>query len=391
MYYARCEDLALDQYKAQLAARNRCLILLAHIYAIISSLNMISKAQVREVFGQLKELIERRERKLRATVETFNCWRDMDEILSGLRSAIKKMRLVIAAEQREVQAMKHKLQDLALVREIDPSNPSSEKQLLSFVESQSIVAGPSDAESPTEGIGLYFEKMQKFLSRRLSGQRTAKECTGREQGSQASPSSLKAAKCQAADCKFSSKAFTEALVILAEEKDVCGRDLAKNYYLYKENANRGKYLIANERSINKEHKNYTHSVKESCLSCKQYTSHLLKLSCCGKICTACLKKRIIEKEPKVILNAFEAERKQKGMFVCPTHNVPLSFELLQGLFGPRELARLSVDAVRRQKKMGTSRKVKQPTVCAECGGVMRDDGRAAKVCALHKMCGDCAV
>eukprot|EP00826_Nyctotherus_ovalis_P039523 TRINITY_DN3808_c0_g5_i1.p2 TRINITY_DN3808_c0_g5~~TRINITY_DN3808_c0_g5_i1.p2 ORF type:complete len:180 (+),score=42.56 TRINITY_DN3808_c0_g5_i1:740-1279(+) len=145
--------------------------------------------------------------------------------------------------------------------------------------------------------------------------------------------------------------------------------------------------MADEKPSNKKYNTHIHNFKESCLSCKQYTRHLLKLKCCGKICTTCLKKKIVEKEPKVILNAFEVERKQTGIFVCPTHNAPLSLELLQGLFGARELARLSADAVRRQKHTGASRKVKQPTICAECGGVMRDDGGAAKVCAQHKICG----
>ena len=63
------------------------------------------------------------------------------------------MDVVIANEQKELQSMKDKLRELSLIREINPSNPNSEKALISYVESQSILTEPSSfLEGPIKSI-----------------------------------------------------------------------------------------------------------------------------------------------------------------------------------------------------------------------------------------------
>jgi hypothetical protein len=353
---------------------------------------MISRAQIKELAEQLKELIGKREKKLKCTLDIFNSWKDMDEFLNGLRSAIKKMHIVIANEQKELQNMKDKLRELILIKEIDTNNPNSEQSLISYVKSQSIVTEPlSLLEEPIENINSYFEKMQKFLNNKLSHKWLAtKDSYFKEQGSEASPHHNEQTKRQAAtECKYNSKAFTEALALLAGEKNNCAS--IKNYCPYKENTCKDKHLL-DWRLNDKESKGIMrniHGSEEKCNSCKEYTKQLLRLTCCGHICISCLKKKIVEREPKVILNTFEAEKKQVSMFVCPSHKVPLSIEIIKEIFGTKELERMSIEAMKRQKKISGSRRVKQPTLCSDCKAVMRDDTKAVKVCSKHKICKNC--
>eukprot|EP00826_Nyctotherus_ovalis_P055196 TRINITY_DN7315_c0_g1_i17.p1 TRINITY_DN7315_c0_g1~~TRINITY_DN7315_c0_g1_i17.p1 ORF type:complete len:393 (-),score=121.75 TRINITY_DN7315_c0_g1_i17:188-1366(-) len=389
---------------------------------------IISQAQIRQIAEQLKGIIGEREERLKAIVTTFNSWRDIDGFLDGLRTAMKRMRVVIASEEKDIQNMRRKFRDLEFLREINTSDPKAERSLVAYVESQSIVSNPSmQLANAIENVTVYLNKMEKFISDRLNKKWLPDKLAVTErrletQSKERPPRPKERAVSKRASdrnlYRFESKPFTEALAILAEEgraikrKDSVPLKNVGNFHDVKpipevpelqnelkrspkrsEAQDRGKRL----NSSDQKKPQHLHDLKENvdaipslakekrCNICSK-ASPLLNLKCCGEICPKCFKKQILEHEPKVILTPFEAEKRQVAMCVCPVHKAVLSFALLSWLFGPKELESLSVEALKRQKK---SKRVKHPSVCGDCKGVMKDNVKAVKVCPKHKICEYC--
>jgi len=147
--------------------------------------------------------------------------------------------------------------------------------------------------------------------------------------------------------EFNSKAFMEALHILAEESKTC--------------------------SI-----------------CKEENDSIL-LKCCGRVCMQCIRERLIENDRSVLVNTFEAERKQDAMCVCPVHKVIIEADLLRKIFSAKELERYSIEALKRERKEKKNKKIKNPILCIDCNKVVNDDTKTVKVCSLHKICSTCFV
>eukprot|EP00826_Nyctotherus_ovalis_P064647 TRINITY_DN9488_c0_g1_i2.p2 TRINITY_DN9488_c0_g1~~TRINITY_DN9488_c0_g1_i2.p2 ORF type:complete len:436 (+),score=53.06 TRINITY_DN9488_c0_g1_i2:225-1532(+) len=126
---------------------------------------------------------------------------------------------------------------------------------------------------------------------------------------------------------------------------------------------------------------------KTCSVCNEVTSGVV-LKCCGKICIQCIRKRLMGNNPQILLNAFESERKQDGMCTCPIHKVTIKVDLLQKIFSSVELERLSVEALRRERK-SIRRTIKSPIICADCKKIISDDSKSIRVCLLHKVCSSC--
>jgi flagellar biosynthesis chaperone FliJ len=389
---------------------------------------IISQTQIKQIADQLKTLITEREECLKSTVATFKSWRDIDEFLDGLRSAMKKMHTVIANEEKEIQSIKRKFRELEFIKEINTNDPKSERSLVAYVESQSIITNPStQLTTAVDNVTVYLNKMEKFISNRLSKKWLTDKSSSTErrvetQSKERPPRPKERALSKKSSdrnvYRFESKPFTEALAILAEEgrsikrkdsvplKNVgnfldikpipeipeLSNELKKSPNLHKrdkgvvlDSAEKKKQLNSQECKENVD--GIANQVTEKrCSICKKSEVLMVKLKCCGEVCPKCLKRRILECEPKVILNPFEAEKRQVAMCVCSIHKSALSFTLLQILFSTKELENFSIEALRRQKK---NRRVKHPNICGDCKGVMKDNIKAVSVCSKHKICEYC--
>eukprot|EP00826_Nyctotherus_ovalis_P039181 TRINITY_DN3744_c0_g1_i12.p1 TRINITY_DN3744_c0_g1~~TRINITY_DN3744_c0_g1_i12.p1 ORF type:complete len:198 (-),score=59.61 TRINITY_DN3744_c0_g1_i12:148-741(-) len=127
--------------------------------------------------------------------------------------------------------------------------------------------------------------------------------------------------------------------------------------------------------------------KRKCSLCLD-SRELVHLDCCGEVCAKCVKRQIREKEPKVLLTPYEAEKLQTSMCVCPVHNIGIGIETLQQIFEPKELEELSIEALRRQQQVSARKKMKCPNICVECKRVVQDDmlreGRKCRRCHVAK-------
>eukprot|EP00826_Nyctotherus_ovalis_P062748 TRINITY_DN9132_c0_g1_i1.p1 TRINITY_DN9132_c0_g1~~TRINITY_DN9132_c0_g1_i1.p1 ORF type:complete len:435 (-),score=123.09 TRINITY_DN9132_c0_g1_i1:204-1508(-) len=128
-----------------------------------------------------------------------------------------------------------------------------------------------------------------------------------------------------------------------------------------------------------------------CSVCSEEGGDSVLVKCCGRVCVRCMRKRVIGGCPGIVVNAFEAEKKQEAMCMCPVHKVSVAAELLQKIFSPKELERLSIEALKRERKEKKSirKGIKYPVLCVDCKGVMNDDIKAVKICSEHKICSSC--
>ena len=122
--------------------------------------------------------------------------------------------------------------------------------------------------------------------------------------------------------------------------------------------------------------------------CKRKSQFALLFKCCGKICIECFKRRLIGSEPRILLNSFETENKQTSMCACPIHKQEISIKLLKEILGTNQLEKLSIEALKRQKKK--NKDIKYPTVCVDCKKTTNDDNTMINVCGKHKICQFCA-
>jgi len=130
---------------------------------------------------------------------------------------------------------------------------------------------------------------------------------------------------------------------------------------------------------------------KTCSICNEKKNSATTLKCCGRICLQCLRKKVIEAEPRIFLNHFEAEKKQIVMCVCSTHKTMITIEQLLMTFTHKEIERMSIDALKREKKLKKSYMgdISKPNLCIDCKKIIEDDLNTIKVCTKHKICCAC--
>lgn len=128
-----------------------------------------------------------------------------------------------------------------------------------------------------------------------------------------------------------------------------------------------------------------------CAVCGNEGGNSVLAKCCGRLCVRCMRKRLIGGCPGILVNAFEAEKKQEAMCVCPVHKASVPAEVLLKVFSPKELEKLSIEALKRERKEKKSirKGMKYPVLCVDCKGVMNDDIKTVKICSEHKICSSC--
>ena len=369
---------------------------------------IISHSQIKEVSDKLKIVIKEKDEKLKQAIMLLNTWKEIEEFLEELRSTMKKMKSSMSNEEKEIQNIHQMRRQLEFVNEINTNNPSSEKSLLAYVESQSIITSPpSELTNCMENIITHFEKMEKLIinkskSKWISNKEVnfKKEVHVERKYEEKKPVIKRHSERDL--YKIDSKPLAEALAILAteerymknkepdpfrkiinlpdikpiEEKPELIKDVQfeNNKHHNKENESRKPELLPKEKR---------------CGVCMVPGGPILTISCCGEICANCFKQRIIDYEPKVLLNPFEAERRQVAMCVCPLHKTFINFKIIRLLFSDKELERFSVDALKRQKKNGAGKRLKHQNICADCKGAMKDNVKTVKVGSKHKICEYC--
>lgn len=129
---------------------------------------------------------------------------------------------------------------------------------------------------------------------------------------------------------------------------------------------------------------------KNCSICNQENNSII-LKCCGRVCIRCIRKKLIGSGTSILLNAFESEKKQDAMCACPIHESIIEVELLQKIFSPKELEKLAIGALKRERKERKviRKDIKNPILCIDCKGVMNDDTKAVKICSSHKICSTC--
>ena len=327
---------------------------------------MISfKSQTESLAEQLKTLIETKEEKYKSTLSILNSWKDLNDFLNGLRSSMKKMQSVLIAEQKEIQELKTKLKQLTFVKVVDTTSPSSGNKLVSLIEIQSIITEKNNSklDDPMKSITDYLGKMLIFVEKRLKNKWLPAKINRKYSENMVMPIQMTSQRRNAKNNK------------LKHVHTFCKKDFDESK-LGKSN------VLAEALEI-------LDQANKQCPACNKSSSPLLKLDCCGKICARCLKKKIIDYDSKVILNPFEADKKQLGMCICPTHNVVLNTKILLQIFTQNELQKMAVDALKRRGNF--KQRMEYPNICANCKGVMNDDWKAVAVCGKHKICGNCCL
>jgi len=371
---------------------------------------IITRTEIRSLTEKLRGIIAIKEQALKDTLITYNSWKEIDQFLNNLNSTIKKMQLVIFTEEKEIQNLKLKFQELAMSREINTSDPRLKKQVDAYMETKLVVASPSDQlNQRVESINTYLSKLKKFLLNRLDNKwlpsRNGK-LTDRSLGNKivAKHHSDKSAR-----NKFNSKAIDEALALIAtEDKPFLQRKPScpstRNGFMFNTKAveearkllemdykGKEKYKIIEKLDYDIEKDGLTDSreqvetteslTKRKCSLCPD-TKELIHLDCCGDICVKCIKTQILKEDPRVLINPYEAEGKQNFMCACPVHKVSIGVEVLQQVFEAKELEKLSIEALKRQQRVSINRKIKHPNICVNCKNVVQNED-------IYKECQKC--
>jgi hypothetical protein len=332
---------------------------------------------------------------------------------------MKKMQVAIFTEEKEIQNLKLKFQELVITKEINTSDPRLRKQVDVYMESKLIVGSSSEQLSQcTESINTYLNKLKKFLLNRLNNKwlpnRNGKFTDRNPETLFGTKAVAKHHSDKPASNKFNSKAIDEALVLIAttegkpflQRKPSC--PLTRNEFKFNTKAveearkllemdykGKEKYRIIEKLDYNIEQEDSTDSrelvetteslTKHKCSSCSD-TKELIHLDCCGDICIKCIKAQILKQEPRVLINPYEAERRQSAICTCPMHGVDIKMEVLQQIFELKELEKLSMEALKRQQKVSVNRKMKYPNICMRCKNVLQDEGikQECKNCQIAK-------
>lgn len=388
---------------------------------------IIAHSEIKGLSEKLKEVVAAKERALKTTLESYNVWKDIDHFLNGLRSAIKKMQVAIFTEEKTIQNLKLKLQELAMIREINTSDVKAKKQAVVFLESKAAVSGsPEELTQLTDSINAYLNKLKKFVSGRLNGKwqpsRNGKQTERRPELPLESKTVAKHRSDKSVNAKFNSKAFNDALALIAAEAKP--HPHRKPTYPFKRNEDMfntkavieaRKLLEMNDKEmekhqiiekldcdisdLDKENKldasfdskelvrTMESLTKRKCSFCLD-SKDLVHLDCCGEVCAKCIKRQMREKEPRILLTAYEAEKLQTFVCACPVHSTGLGVEVLQQIFDPRELEKLSIEALKRQQQVSARRKMKCPNICVECKCVVQNDmlreGKKCRKCYMAK-------
>jgi len=357
---------------------------------------IITHSQIEETSVQLKVAIEKREEALKSTIALLTSLSDIDKFLEEFHSSIKKAKAEVGNEDREIRNLWKKFYELKSVSKIVADDPKYERQLIIFVELQSIASEPPFQLNRTiENVTNHLDKLKDFLNGKLN------ECVFNNNEEK------KHLKNLSKDNEKDNVEVNNINKMCKEDHSTKKNDLYNsNKFLkkavstklnklyiaeYKESTSKQKVEppdLSNQSKFveSEELKEALSMVNKKCTVCKLANPWILTLKCCGYICVNCLKKRIIEMEPKILLNPLEAEKKQASLSACPIHKAILNPKILQIIFGHNELELLSIGALKRLKKHS---KKKYPILCADCKGVIEDNSRLIKVCAKHKICDHC--
>ena len=210
--------------------------------------------------------------------------------------------------------------------------------------------------------------------------------------------------------KLLSKAIIEGEDLIKQNKIQMSRNIAqikaKSYKVPQNldkcnsrNGNKEKIKTYANNAFKQKLKNINEEKKISdieinhCSACRRTGTSIVRAKCCGKICLNCLKQRIINHDPRIFLNSFEADKRQLSMCVCPIHKSPIDTKLLQFIFNSNEIERISIDAIKREKKEKKERikKIQYPTICMTCKRTINDDSKNILICSKHKICSDCSL
>eukprot|EP00826_Nyctotherus_ovalis_P048256 TRINITY_DN5660_c0_g1_i2.p1 TRINITY_DN5660_c0_g1~~TRINITY_DN5660_c0_g1_i2.p1 ORF type:complete len:385 (-),score=98.82 TRINITY_DN5660_c0_g1_i2:206-1360(-) len=370
---------------------------------------IITHSQIEQTSEQLRAAIEKREDALKSTVALLRSLTHADQFVSAFQSSVKKAKTEVMSEEREVRGLWQKFYELKSAKKIVADDPKYERLLVIFVELQSLSSAPASQLNATiEDVTSHLDELRDFLNgkmgecgigdkldmnnckdpinnlkekelvkrnseKRLEMVYSGKATMAKENGVKHKNEMHSSTK----SLKRTASTKTNKLHIIEYEKL---HDMKK---LEPPSSNEELKFVESEEL---KHALSVATKERRCTVCKQANPWIITLKCCGHICVNCFKKRILETEPRVVLNALEAEKKQTSMFACPTHKVGIDFRILHAIFSAGELEKISISALKRQTK--TSKR-KRPILCADCKGLMEDYPQLIRVCTKHKICDHC--
>jgi len=133
------------------------------------------------------------------------------------------------------------------------------------------------------------------------------------------------------------------------------------------------------------------SMDKKCEICFSFNKDVLILGSNCALCISCIKNTVMKNE-NLLKDTFGAhEEKEETVCVCPSHNSPISPQILLGLFGEKVVEEASIAALKNQlnnKRYGRC----HPVICAECKTLVKkgtDIKEATPVCARHRLCTKC--
>jgi hypothetical protein len=409
---------------------------------------IISQRQITSLTEELQTLISKKETAVRSAIRIFNSWKDIVNHIKTLLSSISRAKTMILNDEKELNDIKSKCKDFSRLSQIDTNDPGSEKWAITFVEIQAIIS--SNTQSPTTNLieliqtnikklkqaldnsnerknavhqrvttagnsaeripsknfiekRKYSESKEKYLdfnnealikevtagkNCKLELSRRTPECKDYSKlHINARGQSTKALKLTSSSNALVNEIFTKTVV------DQNARHIPQTKLVPRPNIDPQKRRVMCLTNFNFTSKHVMEALSilteetKSCSVCNERNHSMIALRCCGKMCVKCLRKKLIESEPRILLNVFESEKKQSSICACPIHKTIITIEQLLSLFTHKEIERISIEALKRERKVknGTAK----PSLCIDCKEVIEDDIEAMRVCAKHKVCKGC--
>jgi len=347
---------------------------------------IISEAQVSEIAGQLKQAIITREEKYKQTLHHLSPIEQLSKLVNTLVHAIKKVKVELENEGKHITEMKSKLQEITKIKEINTDDPDSEKYILSYVETQSIISNessikssPISAEMLLEPVNSSIEAIHKFMK-----EKNLKRDKGIDPLEFPIPLPIDN-KPQQPENKY----ILETKPISKPKANSIPAPSSNAIYIYRENVPLAINTLKLDTMPVKEAGHLLALENKKCMACLTVSSNILILKCSCMICPNCLKERMKKRYEKILCNTFEAEKKQEALGACPFHGTIIWNSALEKLFGAAMLEQMSLQALRRQMKSPHYYKFKTPTLCSDCKIAVNDDYYAITVCPRHKICKSC--
>ena len=391
-----------------------------------------SKTQLKSTIDQLHTLIARRESALKSTIKTFNSWKEIANIIKNLLSSMTRVKSMLLNDEKELKELKTKYQTFF--------TQTNNKHSITLFEIQAIISNttPNPTNVLIDTIQTNLKKLKQILENRTADINELKikynpvkkpyceinrfmECNGIAKYELLSKPIRGTSECRryARDCVVSFNnmvdkkkdnvrrvtternspakrklQFTKLDIGMSNPKEeVIDRLKCQLKQPYTRNGEIRKAKAFSLTGFDVTSKpllealNILAEESKTCTVCGESSTILLK--CCGNICVYCARKRFVENNPFVLVNAFEAEKKQDTICVCPVHKMVVGIELLRKIFSDKELEKLSIEALKREIKERKVNRMKNPILCNNCRGIMNDDIKTTKTFNNHKVCNNC--